>query len=487
MSTVGRSNFEQSGKRSFWKKGASAVPGSASRLPKVMAGSSSDFEEFNKQTDDAWDGGDDDLLLEAFNVRISRRDVQSAATQVLQSHSQKLAGLSSEPVRTTPDLVKTSHSASSSVPGASPLSSQSNHEAGHRGGPGVGVRLNCRQLRGRSSLSQVNDRERVKLDKFTSLLSAANVNLDELRKISWSGIPARFRPITWKLLSGFVSPNSERREAMLERKRLEYHNFVEQYYSTRHQDIHRDTYRQIHIDIPRMCPLIPLFQQTAIQQVFERILYIWAIRHPASGYVQGINDLVTPFFVVFLSEYLADGVDVADCELESLAAADVKKLEADCFWCFSKLLDGIQDNYTFAQPGIQKRVNSLKELVSRIDNSLHRHIEHLHVEYLQFAFRWMNNLLMREMPLHCVIRLWDTYLSEPDGFATFHLYVCASFLMKFSADLQLERDFQGLMVLLQGLPTEDWTDEEVGLVLADAYRLKFMFADAPKHLGDATS
>ena len=45
--------------------------------------------------------------------------------------------------------------------------------------------------------------------------------------------------------------------------------------------------------------------------------------------------------------------------------------------------------------------------------------------------------------------------------------------------------WQGLMVLLQGLPTEDWTDEEVGLVLADAYRLKFMFADAPKHLGDA--
>ena len=32
---------------------------------------------------------------------------------------------------------------------------------------------------------------------------------------------------------------------MLERKRLEYHNFVEQYYSTRHQDIHRDTYRQV--------------------------------------------------------------------------------------------------------------------------------------------------------------------------------------------------------------------------------------------------
>ena len=32
------------------------------------------------------------------------------------------------------------------------------------------------------------------------------------------------------------------------------------------------------------------------------------------------------------------------------------------------------------------------------------------VEYLQFAFRWMNNLLMRELPLKGTIRLWDTYM-----------------------------------------------------------------------------
>ena len=36
----------------------------------------------------------------------------------------------------------------------------------------------------------------------------------------------------------------------------------------------------------------------------ERILYVWAIRHPASGYVQGINDLATPFFQVFLAAYI---------------------------------------------------------------------------------------------------------------------------------------------------------------------------------------
>jgi hypothetical protein len=45
---------------------------------------------------------------------------------------------------------------------------------------------------------------------------------------------------------------------------------------------------------------------------------------------------------------------------------------------------------------------------------VHRHLELHEVRYLQFAFRWMNNLLMREVPLRCTIRLWDTYqVSSP--------------------------------------------------------------------------
>ncbi len=63
-------------------------------------------------------------------------------------------------------------------------------------------------------------------------------------------------------------------------------------------------YKQIQIDVPRTNPNVPLFQQDAVQRLLHRILYIWAIRHPASGYVQGINDLATPFFVVFLTDFV---------------------------------------------------------------------------------------------------------------------------------------------------------------------------------------
>lgn len=97
----------------------------------------------------------------------------------------------------------------------------------------------------------------------------------------------------------------------------------------------------------------------------------------------------------------------------------------------------------------------------------------------------MNNLLTREIPLPCTIRLWDTYLAESDGFATFQLYVCAAFLLHWREKLMLERDFQGLMILLQNVPTQNWTDSNISLLVAEAYRLKFAFADAPNHLHNA--
>ncbi|XP_039391133.1 TBC1 domain family member 22B-like isoform X3 [Mauremys reevesii] len=101
--------------------------------------------------------------------------------------------------------------------------------------------------------------------------------------------------------------------------------------------------------------------------------------------------------------------DVENFDVTTLSQDVLRSIEADSFWCMSKLLDGIQDNYTFAQPGIQKKVKALEELVSRIDEQVHNHFRKYEVEYLQFAFRWMNNLLMRELPLRCTIRLWDTY------------------------------------------------------------------------------
>lgn len=144
-----------------------------------------------------------------------------------------------------------------------------------------------------------------KIEKFQTLLEAPMLNLIALKELSWSGVPNKMRAVTWRLLSGYLPTSLERRNSVLERKRLDYHSLVAQYFRVENRDEgQQDTYRQIHIDVPRMNPHVQLFQQNLVQEMFERILFIWAIRHPASGYVQGINDLVTPFFIIFLQEAL---------------------------------------------------------------------------------------------------------------------------------------------------------------------------------------
>lgn len=411
-----------------------------------------------------------------------------------------------------------------------------------------------------------NGRVDPKAAKFHKLLFEDEmIDLNQLRMIAWSGIPYRYRPLSWQLLLGYLPVAKSKREQQLIRKREEYQRLTEQYYNN--ESLQDGMWRQIHIDIPRMQPLIPIFQQPRVQVSFERILYIWSIRHPASGYVQGMNDLVTPFFLTYLSEYCDSNQlqDVEKFDISLLDDASLKNIEADTYWSFGKLLDSIQNNYTHAQPGIQRLVKMLATVVSRVDADLHNHLKNNGVDYLQFAFRWMNNLLIRELPLRLVVRLWDSYLAE--GFiatftptlstttpasktitssaatttttqssgslvlstssssstttttgaqyhhqahhhhqhqnqnlsttnsskmsswnngsetpfsASFHLFVCAAFLKSWSKDLLREQDFQGIMLLLQNLPTYHWSDQEIVLMLADAYHLKEIFS--PSHL-----
>ncbi|KAK6775547.1 hypothetical protein RDI58_026548 [Solanum bulbocastanum] len=321
-----------------------------------------------------------------------------------------------------------------------------------------------------------------RLMKFTKELSATTVILEKLRELSWNGIPSYLRPNIWRLLLGYAPPNSDRREGVLRRKRLDYLDCVAQYYDI--QDIERtdeeiNMLRQIAVDCPRTVPDVSFFQQAQVQKSLERILYIWAIRHPASGYVQGINDLATPFLVVFLSEHVEGSID--NWMMSDLPSEKISGIEADCYWCLSKLLDGMQDHYTFAQPGIQRLVFKLKELVRRIDEPVSTHMEEQGLEFLQFAFRWFNCLLIREIPFHLVNRLWDTYLAEGDALPDFLVYIAASFLLTWSDNL-LKLDFQEMVMFLQHLPTHNWSHSELEMVLSRAYMWHAMFNSSPSHL-----
>ena len=142
---------------------------------------------------------------------------------------------------------------------------------------------------------------------------------------------------------------------------------------------------------------------------------------------------------------------------------------------------------------------------------------------MQFAFRWMNCLLMREISVKGTIRMWDTYLVSfrspesispsnshanqaegTDAFSQFHLYVCSALLVKFSDRLR-EMDFQvshtlryhpfatladvshfrqEMIIFLQCLPTHSWTDHDIELLLSEAYVLKTVWQGAENHFAN---
>ena len=53
-------------------------------------------------------------------------------------------------------------------------------------------------------------------------------------------------------------------------------------------------------------------------------------------------------------------------------------------------------------------------------------------------------------------------------------------------DMLIPLCLQGIMIFLQNPPTTGWGDAEISLMLAEAFRLKFLFAEAPNHLREST-
>lgn len=270
-----------------------------------------------------------------------------------------------------------------------------------------------------------------RINKFKRVLQMSSVPNNELRDLAWSGVPQEVRAMSWQILLNYLPLNAERRVATLERKRKEYQEGVHQVFEQGPSEVMSPRlgarppkqgsgrgldevlWHQISIDVPRTNPHLELYSYEATQRSLERILYVWAIRHPASGYVQGINDLVTPFWQVFLASYITDADIESGMDPGQLPKPVLDAVEADTFWCLTKLLDGVQDNYIVAQPGITRQVGALRDLTTRIDERLAKHLDSEGIEFIQFSFRWMNCLLMRELSVRSTIRMWDTYLVSP--------------------------------------------------------------------------
>jgi len=288
--------------------------------------------------------------------------------------------------------------------------------------------------------------------------------------------------------------NRDIRDSTLARKREDYKGFVQMYYvNTKENGLNENENKIMKIiinDVFRTQPACRLFHHKAVQESMIRILWVWQVRHPASGYVQGMNDLITPFLTVFLAEHISN-VDINTLEVppdfENNFTEEAQSIiEADTFWGLSKILDGILDNFTF-KSSTEKAMNKIKDIIKKIDLDLFNHLSKVDPSqyiFKVFSLRWLFSLLIREFSMKVAVRLFDTYISDEQGFSVLHLYVCASILLKWSIKLQ-KMNLDNIMVFLQDLPTKQWSEQDLDVIIAEAYVFKSLYEDSTGHFTTA--
>lgn len=110
-------------------------------------------------------------------------------------------------------------------------------------------------------------RDASRKEKFVECLSKDTVDIAELRKHAWAGIPSEVRPIAWQLLLGYLPAVSSRRVSVLARKRQEYADAVKQAFARGEASLDAAIWHQIKIDVPRTNPGVPLWQFQSTQAV----------------------------------------------------------------------------------------------------------------------------------------------------------------------------------------------------------------------------
>ncbi|GET90740.1 GTPase activating protein, putative [Leishmania tarentolae] len=258
------------------------------------------------------------------------------------------------------------------------------------------------------------------------------------------------------------------------------------------------TLKQIRKDIPRMSGGHCYLRHPRVQGSIERILFIWSLRHPACGYVQGMNDLVVPFMGVVLgyrfcpthslTELHAYTENILDDLWSFEAVSDtqwINGVEADVYWMTSYLLNTMQDNYTSSHAGITSMMRHLAAVVQVADSPLYHHlVAVLQIHFEQFSFRWMNCLLMRELTETQSLRLLDAYLSDEERrWSVTHVYVCAALLLRWGAQLMaFGGDYVSAMKFLQDPPTEQLSLRDMQDVLSEGFVLQNLYEASLKRL-----
>lgn len=143
------------------------------------------------------------------------------------------------------------------------------------------------------------------------------------------------------------------------------------------------TLHQIVVDVVRTDSHLEFYEDTKNLARMADILAVYAWVDPATGYCQGMSDLLSPFVVLFEDD-------------------------ADAFWCFEMLLRRMRENFQMDGPtGVIKQLQALWHILEVADREMFAHLSHIGAENLHFAFRMLLVLFRREISFNEALCMWE--------------------------------------------------------------------------------
>uniref|UniRef100_A0A5B7A0F6 Putative small G protein signaling modulator 1-like n=1 Tax=Davidia involucrata TaxID=16924 RepID=A0A5B7A0F6_DAVIN len=143
------------------------------------------------------------------------------------------------------------------------------------------------------------------------------------------------------------------------------------------------TLHRIAVDVVRTDSHLEFYEDTKNLARMSDILAVYAWVDPATGYCQGMSDLLSPFVVLFEDN-------------------------ADAFWCFEMLLKRMRENFQMEGPtGVMKQLQALWHILELTDREMFAHLSHIGAESLHFAFRMLLVLFRRELSFNEALCLWE--------------------------------------------------------------------------------
>mmetsp|Transcript_65555 Transcript_65555/g.207326 ORF Transcript_65555/g.207326 Transcript_65555/m.207326 type:complete len:308 (+) Transcript_65555:161-1084(+) len=280
----------------------------------------------------------------------------------------------------------------------------------------------------RDAAECAGEKEEEDLEEFREILGTeGRVDMKRLRTLCMHGVPASMRGLVWKYLLGVSKADQNEDITSSRQMHDDYLELFGEGGDLAGDGLDSDVVKRIRGEVKRYRAENAFFSSDKTRSLMEKTIHVFLRQN---SYVE-----YQPFMVHLLGPLLF-------C---------IRDEDRDVYYCFRALMNATGP--TLGEDGASQAVAPLMTMLRNLQPELYSHFEDEELDASAWAYPWLQSLSCRELPLECVLRLWDVYFSCEEGL-DLHPYVCLAILELFSDELT-ELDSTEVEAFLRRLPAPD--------------------------------